>query len=63
MIIRSVLILFLLYQYDILHIDRIELMEFTYLGSIDSLLDYSSFNSPELHNTLFLNLIFAIGAI
>ena len=63
MIIRSVLILFLLYHYDIMHIDRIELMEFTYLGSIDSLLDYSSFNSPELHNTLFLNLIFAIGAI
>ena len=52
MIIRSVLILFLLYQYDIMHINRIELMEFTYLGSIESLLDYSSFNLPELHNTL-----------
>ena len=61
--IRLLVLVFILYQYDILHINRIELMEFTYLGSIDSLLDYSSFNSPELHNTLFLNLIFAIGAI
>ena len=55
MIIRSVLILFLLYHYDIMHIDRIELMEFTYLGSIESLLESSPFIYSALVFTTYVH--------
>ena len=50
LIIRTILLLFVLYQHDILHIDRIELMEFTYLGSIESLLE-STFYSALIFTT------------
>ena len=55
MIIRSVLILFLLYHYDIMHIDRIEWIEFTYLGSIDSLLESSPFIFSALVFTTYVH--------